>query len=201
MSLVIIGAGGHARVLLAAMRCLNRLPRLVVDINPDLWGYELDGVIITDPNYIELGDKLINGIGGVGRTRARQAVYDEMSARGFKFECVLHPAAIVTGEIVYGAGTQVMAGAVLQTGINIGVNSLVNTGASVDHDCRIGNHVHVAPSATLCGGVTVGNNSHIGAGAVVIQGITIGENCLIAAGAVVVRNVADNLTVRGIPAK
>ncbi len=201
MSLVIIGAGGHARVMIAALRCLNRVPRMIADINPDLWGHEMDGIVIAAPEDIEIGDKLVNGVGGVGKTRARQAVYDLFAARGFVFETVMHPSATVTGEVHYGAGTQVCAGAILQTGVTLGVNCLINTAASVDHDTRIGHHVHIAPGATLCGGVTIGNNSHIGAGATVIQGITIGENCLIAAGAVVVRNVPDNLTVRGIPAK
>jgi UDP-perosamine 4-acetyltransferase len=94
-----------------------------------------------------------------------------------------------------------MAGAVIQSGSRIGINSIINTRASVDHDCVIGNHVHISPGVTLSGGVEIGTCSHIGTGSTVIQGIVIGNSCLAAAGAVVTKDVIAGVKVRGVPAR
>jgi acetyltransferase-like isoleucine patch superfamily enzyme len=100
-----------------------------------------------------------------------------------------------------GDGAQIMAGAILQTGVRVGRNVIVNTRAVIDHDSCLADHVHVATGAILAGGVKVGEASHIGAGATVIQEITIGRAVLVAAGAVVVSDVADDASVAGIPAR
>ena len=94
-----------------------------------------------------------------------------------------------------------MAGAVIQPGTRLGVNTIVNTRASIDHDCIIGDHVHIAPGAVLSGEVRVGNCSHIGCGATIVQGVKLGEATVIGAGAVVLKDVPDGTTVVGVPAR
>jgi len=145
--------------------------------------------------------RLVNGIGAVRVSPLRRQLYDSFKSRGYSFATVVHASAIVAPDVVLAEGAQIMAGVVLQTGCQIGENAIINTRVAVDHDCVIGNHVHVSPGATLCGNVVVGEGSHVGAGATVIQGICIGRNCTVAAGAVVIRDVPDNATVAGVPAK
>ena len=77
----------------------------------------------------------------------------------------------------------------------------MNCAAVVEHDCVVGAHTHVATGAILCGGVKVGELSHIGAGAVIRQGIRIGARAVVGAGAVVVKDVPDDTTVMGVPAR
>ena len=49
--------------------------------------------------------------------------------------------------------------------------------------------------------IFIGNNCYIGTGVTILGPIHIGNNVTIAAGAVVTKDVADNCTVAGVPAK
>lgn len=202
--LIILGAGGHARVLLGALAAAGVRPAGC--LAPELsagWPAEVprlgddDHLLALDPVAVEL----INGVGGVGSTALRRAVFERAKAKGFAFSQVLHPSAVVTPDCLIGEGAQIMAGAIVQTGALLGDNTLINTGAVVDHDCRIGAHCHVAPGATLSGGVELGIGTHVGTGACIIQGVRLGEGVVVGAGAVVIRDVADGQTVVGNPAR
>lgn len=204
--LIVIGAGGHARVLIDALRRTNRHILFATDTDPALEGRDVFGVRVEgpdervfdhDPNAVEL----VNGVGSVAAPTNRQRVFERFTERGYPFASVVHPNAVVAESVELAEGVQVMAGAVIQAGARIGPNCLVNTGVSIDHDAVIAAHVHVAPGATLSGGVTVGETTHVGAGAVIIQQVAIGRNAVVGAGAVVVRDVPDGVTVVGVPAR
>jgi sugar O-acyltransferase (sialic acid O-acetyltransferase NeuD family) len=143
---------------------------------------------------------LVNGLGSVKNTAARRKLYDTWKAKGYGFATIIHPRAILAPDLKLAEGVQVLAGAIVNTGTQIGENS-INTGSILEHDCTVGSHVHIAPGSRIAGNVTIGNGSHIGIGSTIIQNLTIGENCLIAAGAVVVTSCQDNLVMMGVPAK
>jgi UDP-perosamine 4-acetyltransferase len=204
--LIMIGAGGHAHVLAEALRaCAISLEGFVTPV-PE----SADGVMTglsrlgDDDQLIAAGADgvvLVNGIGSVGDPTWRQATFEMFRGKGFKFATVIHPSAVVASDVVLGEGVQIMAGAVLQPGVRIGMNAIVNTGAVIDHDSIIADHVHISPGACLAGGVKVGKASHIGAGATVIENVSVGERALVAAGAVVVDNVPSGVLATGVPAR
>ena len=194
--LVIIGAGGHARVLIDALKLSEKSILGVVDSayaagSAGPFGLTVLGGDEAVDRFRSNEVLLINGVGTTKTTTKRDEVYRRFLAKGFHFATVVHPSAVISSSANLGEGAQVMAGCVIQTGARIGANSIINTRASVDHDCRIGETVHIAPGATLSGSVTVGDGVHIGTGAVIIQGISIGRHCLVAAGAVVYRDLPD----------
>ena len=203
---IVMGAGGHAGVLIDTLEVLAREIIGLTDSNSARHGTRLLGyeVIGTD-DVIERWDvgsiRLVNGIGSIGSAAVRSAIYVAYTARGYAFETVVHPTAIVSRHAEIGPGVQVLAGAIVQAGARIGANTIVNSGAIVEHDCTIGPHCHVAPGAVLSGGVTIGEAAHIGTGASVKQDVLIGAAIIVASGAAVVRNVADRHTVRGVPAR
>ena len=200
--IVIVGAGGHGKVLADALMAGGRSVHGFVDNNSSLYGSHVLGLrVLGGDEAVEPGWLLVNGLGSVGRSDGRRAVDRIFAGRGFSFLTVIHPGAILAREVFLGEGCQVMAGAVLQPDVVLGRGVIVNTNASVDHDCHLADFVHVAPGATLSGGVQVGEDSHIGTGAVVIEGIRIGSGCVVAAGAVVVDDVPDGVLVAGVPAK
>jgi sugar O-acyltransferase (sialic acid O-acetyltransferase NeuD family) len=204
LHVILIGGGGHARVLIDV---LQELKVTIVGITDPAHRAGATG-----PNRIAMlgGDEaldrfhaseiqLVNGVGSIGSMTARDDVFRRCAARGFRFANVVHPATVISRSAELCEGAQVMAGCVVQCGAVIGRNTIINTHASIDHDCRIGESVHVAPGVTLSGSVTIGDRTHIGTGATVIQGIKIGAGCLVAAGAVVHRDLPDNS--RLIPGK
>jgi sugar O-acyltransferase (sialic acid O-acetyltransferase NeuD family) len=199
LPLIIVGGGGHGRVVLEALRSAGREVRGVVDRDAAVatllpkgvpWLGDDTALAAFPPTQYSL----VNGVGGVGDGKRRQ-IFERLREQGYVFASLCHASAVVAHGVDLGEGAQVMAGAVLQPGVRIGANAIVNTRASIDHDCLIGDHCHVAPGAVLCGGVVVGEETHIGAGAVVIQGVRIGRGTMIGAGAVMLKDVGDNVVV------
>ena len=128
----------------------------------------------------------------------RQKLASELSC---DFITTIHPTAIVSPHATIGVGTQILAGVIINAGAKIGDHCIVNTGSIVEHDCVISDYVHLAPRTAIGGGSTIGTGTQVGIGACVIQNITIGANVVIGAGAAVIRDIPDNCTAVGVPAR
>lgn len=201
---ILIGAGGHARVLLESLS-LSAIT-LSGFVAPTSEGSRLSGVpyLGTDV-YLESLDpstvQLVNGIGSVKAPQAREKLFTALSSAGFSFVTVVDPRAVVSPSAKIADGAQVLVGAIIGAGAEIGANAIINSGAIVDHDSLVGAHSHISPGAVLAGDVTVGSVAHIGLGSRVIQGVTVGDGATVGAGAVVIGDVAPGTTVVGIPAR
>ncbi|HHF7346232.1 TPA: acetyltransferase [Legionella feeleii] len=200
--LILLGAGGHAKVLLSLVRALD-LPVLGV-CAPELVNQGANfwrdirvlgtGDDLTEFNPDEVA--LVNAVGRrVGDTNSRQRIFETLKAKGYYFPALVHPAACVDPDAHLQEGTQIMAGAVVQADARIGNNVIINTRASVDHDCVIEDHVHIAPGAVLCGNVYVGKRAFVASGATLIPGTKVGNDAVVGAGASIVRDVAPGQLV------
>lgn len=203
LPVIVIGGGGHSKVLISTLLLQHRLVLGFVDLKPGATAVlsiaqlgNDDTVLRYSPDQV----RLVNGVGSTSSTEARRAVYDRFRQKHYIFDSVIHPSAVVAPDVEMEDGVQIMAGAIVQPGSRLGANAILNTGARVDHDCVIGAHAHIAPGATLSGNVNVGRGAHIGTGACVIQRISVGARAIVGAGAVVLRNVPDEVTVVGVPA-
>lgn len=201
--LVLIGAGGHARVLAALARAAGRPVLGVCDpaLAADAMSRWEDLDVLGDDGALDRlpPDRvaLALGIGQLATGNLRERLHAAWRARGYDFPALVHPTAWIAPGVVMGDGVQVMAGAVIQPGCEIGANSIVNTRAGVDHDCRIGRDVHVAPGATLCGTVTVEDGAFIGAGATVIQGLRVGARAVVGAGVTLAQDLTPKTIIIG----
>jgi UDP-perosamine 4-acetyltransferase len=208
MKVVVVGAGGHARSVIEALRAGSGGLEPVACTDPDQAriGTTLDGVpIIGDDGRLPglLADGVAGaclGVGGVGSNEPRRRLYELVSSLGFALPPVIHSGALIAAVCEIGAGTQVLAGAIVGAGAVIGANVIVNSGAIVEHDCSIGDHVHLATGCALAGQVAVRTAAHVGIGACVLEGRTVGESAVVGAGAVVVGDVAPGDVVVGCPA-
>lgn len=204
---IVIGAGGHARVLqdILSLKSLEIIG--FTDINPVNHGLKIGGSIVIGNddiifNYPADSLYLVNGLGSLPDDDGKhQRLYEYFKKLGYSFASLLHPSVVISQEVLIAEGVQVMAGAVVQTGSTLDENCIINTGAIIDHDCHIAKHVHIAPGAVLSGGVKVGKAVFIGAGAVVIPGVKIAAKSIVAAGAVVCCDVLEGKMVRGVPAR
>ena len=205
--IILLGGGGHAKVL--------------IDLINTSGQFEISGILdsqllieTTVLNVPVLGDDdLLPGlygkgirnvciaIGSVRDTVKRRILFDKVKQIGFFVPYLLHPQAIIISKNVhFSEGAQVMAGVNIQTDSLFGENTIVNTGAIIEHECNIGSHVHVCSGVVISGGCNIGDGAFIGAGATVMQGINIGKCATVAAGAVVIKNVPEGSMVKGVPA-
>lgn len=202
-ALVIIGAGGHAKVVIEALRAGDRYSIVgctdAVPAMPDLLGVPILG-------DDEVLDQLFaRGVGhaivAIGDNHTRLRVGRSLLARGFQLANAIHPTATISPSARLGVGIAIMAGAVVNAGAVIGNYAIVNTLASVDHDCRLGDGVHVAPHCALTGGVTLGEGVFMGACSCVAPGLTIGAYSKVRAGGVVICDLEAGVIASGVPAR
>jgi sugar O-acyltransferase (sialic acid O-acetyltransferase NeuD family) len=196
--LVVIGAGGHAKVVIATARAAGWSHIRVLDDRAARWGMRLLDIEIEGPTRQALDDCGVTAVLAIGSNTTRAELARDARCR---FATLVHPTAVVHGSVSLGAGSVVFAGAVIQPDAELGAHVILNTGASIDHDCRIGDHVHIAPGVRLAGDVQLGHGAFIGIGAVVIPGIRIGANTTVGAGAAVVTDLPNDVTAVGVPAR
>ena len=206
--LLVIGAGGHARVVLSIARHQG--------------GWDIAGVLDrkapADPNNLErIGDTpvigsfddaekfLASGVReialAVGDNDERAALFDRFAALGFAFPVLRHPTAIVEDDVKLGNGCVICAGVILGIGVVLGQNVIVNTGAILDHESTVGNHAHVAPGCRIAGRVRIGELAFVGIGTCVREKITCGARTVIGAGSVVVKDMPPGVVAFGSPAR
>ncbi|MEO7318423.1 MAG: acetyltransferase [Chthoniobacteraceae bacterium] len=191
---VVIGAGGHARVLISTLRERGIPIAAVFDDDITKWGADVQGTRVSRVERERGGGAII----GIGDNAKRMEIARTTS---FEWETVVHPSAYVHPSAKLGRGTVVFAGAVVQPDAVIGDHVIVNTGATIDHDCIVGDYAHLAPGVHLAGAVQVGEGAFLGIGSVVIPGVKIGRWSTLGAGAVAIRDVADGAVAVGVPAK
>ena len=207
-AIIVIGAGGHARVVADALLCAGAKVIGFTDADPAAWGRTHFGLPVLGgddvlSDYDAAAVRLANGLGMVDArgSALRRRVQDNLMLRGWSFISVLHPSAVVSPRAQLATDVQVLAGAVVQPGASIAAGAVVNSRAVIEHDVLIGGWAHVAPGAVVCGDVRIGEHAHVGAGATIRQGVHVGDRCLIGIGSAVVSDQAASTIVAGVPAR
>jgi sugar O-acyltransferase (sialic acid O-acetyltransferase NeuD family) len=206
MNILLLGASGHARVIVDVIEKVAE-HHIVGHITEDASGelcsdyrilgrfdhlralcdeYHVQGIIAAVGDNWSRGDVL---------RRAHDIIPSLSAVRA------VHPSAQVGQCVSVGDGTVVMAGAVINSGTRIGQHCIINTRASVDHDCVIDDFASIAPGATLGGNVHVGRFTAVSLGASIIHGVSIGEHTVVGAGSVVVRDLPSHVVAYGVPAR
>ena len=197
MELVVIGAGGHAKVVVDTCRAAGWTVLGTADANPHRTVFGLPHLGPPEKLWVESG---VRAVIAVGSNTARRNIARRLE-RCLNWTSVVHPAATVSPSARVEEGVVIFAGAVVQTDTVVRRHAILNTGCRVDHDNTVGAFCHVAPGAVLAGEVTLGEGVFIGTGAVVAPNLNLGEWGTIGAGAAVVRDTEPALTYVGIPAK
>lgn len=200
--MVVVGAGGHAKVVVELARDNGFDVVGCTDRNTD--GPAVVGApVIGDDST--LAALFASGIGfaavGLGANALRLKVGRQLQAIGFALPPLVHSSATVSPSVRLGSGVAVMAGAVINAETSVGDFSVVNTRAGVDHEGVIGHGAHIGPGASLSGSVNVGDEAFVGVGATVLPGVCIGKAAMLGGGSVAIRDIPAGATAVGAPAR
>ncbi len=196
-SLVIIGAGGHGRVIADIALKLGYTDISFIDDNQtsDCMGFPVIGKCDILNTYDGSEKEFVIAIGD---NKIRKRIAEKYN---LNWATLIHPSAQIGFNVKTDVGTVVMANAVINTCSSIGKHCIINSGAVVEHDNVIGDYVHISPRAALGGTVTVGDETHICIGVTVINNVNISEKCTVGAGAAVINSLPESGTYIGVPAK
>lgn len=199
---VIIGAGGHAKVIADIVEKSGDIVFGFLDDNIEN-GTNIIGKysVIGDLNNripLAVVNKDLEFVIAIGNNTRRKEI---AAIPNMKFYTAIHPSAQIGLGVTIDEGTVVMANAVINASARIEKHCIINTGAIIEHDNIIKQFSHISPNAALAGTVEIGECTHVGIGAIVKNNIRICKNCIIGAGAVVVKNIEEEGTYVGVPAK
>lgn len=196
---IVIGASGHGKVV--ADIVLQRGDQLLGFLDdsealpPVICGIPVLGKTAEYKKYPEASFVI-----AIGNAAVREKLAQQLD--GVRWYTAIHPAAVISPlDVQIGAGSVVMANAVVNPSARIGKHCILNTTAVVEHDNRIGDFTHISVGAKLGGTVTIGNRTWIGIGATVSNNVTICDDCMVGAGAVVIREIKESGTYVGVPAR
>lgn len=199
--LVIIGAGGHGKVVADIAESLGRYDDILFLDDKSESQTVLDYPVVGDSTKAAEYTDQAEFIVAIGNDVIRENMMCNLCSKGVHVATLVHPKATVSRHAKMGVGTVVMAGAVINPDSVIGRGCIINTGATVDHDCMVGDYVHVAVGSHLCGTVRIGSHTWIGAGATIKNNIDICDGCTIGAGAVIVKDIEEAGIYVGVPAR
>ncbi|TPV34058.1 acetyltransferase [Paucihalobacter ruber] len=206
-NIVLIGASGHAKVVIDIIEKLNRFTIVgLIDsfkpIGTQIFEYKVIG---TEDDLPELTKKyhFNAGIITIGDNWIRKVIHQKIENLVPEFELItaIHPSAVIGKQVKIGNGTVVMPGAIINSAAKVGKCCIINTKVSLGHDSEMKDYSSLAPNVTVGGNVSIGSYTAICMGANIIQDISIGKHSIVGAGALVNKNIEDYNLVYGVPAK
>jgi UDP-perosamine 4-acetyltransferase len=201
-SVVVIGAGGHAKVCVEILHAMGRHVAFCVGQEKSPACCAGVPVVEGDKHLLRLYDEgYVEVFVAIGSNGLRQKLAAMALSFGYSLVSAVSPKACVSPSATLGRGIAIMAGACINAEAIIGDLAIINTGSTVDHDCVIGTAVHIAPQSGLAGNVKVGDRTFVGIGSCVIPEITIGSDVTLGAGSVVVRNLPAGVKALGVPVR
>ena len=203
--LLIYGAGGHAKSLIGIVTDAGGWAiHGLIDERDDMSGKAVLGHPVLGsgnllPELLRRG--ILHAFAAVGDNQARQQRGRHLDQLGFQLPILIHPTALIMTHASIDSGSMVHAFAAVGPEVSVGQHAIIGAQAGVGHESIIGDAVHIGAGSMLGGNVRVGAGSFLGMRSVVLPGITIGRNVRVAAGSVVSKDIADNLSVAGSPAR
>lgn len=198
--LVVIGAGGHGKVVADILLAAGYEVAGFLDDRLPV-GLAVLGKLSVLGTLDWLGRAPCRVALGIGDNAIRARVADRVLGLGSSLFTAVHPRAVVAASALIGDGVAIMATAVINPCASIETGAIINTGVIVEHDCVVSAFAHISPNATLGGECHVGAYAHVGIAATMLPRTAVGARSLIGGGAVVVRDIPADVVAVGMPAR
>lgn len=137
----------------------------------------------------------------VGEPSARKMLWDKVVSNGYTVTTLIDDSAIVSNTAIIEPGCIVEAGAIISSDVVLKENAIVMYNAIVGHDAVVGNNTVICPRANVGGNSIVGEQCFIGISSSIMQKVNVGDRAIIGMGAMAFRDVAQETTVIGNPAR
>lgn len=203
---LILGAGGHGRVVLDILLQTGRHEVVgFLDNNADIHGRRIDGIpvlgCIDDLTPLAEEHEVEGVLIAIGDNGARRGLARRIDSAEIELINAVHPAAAMARNATLGRNVVIAAGVVVCAHCQIGDSVILNTGCIVDYQTMIGEGTHICPGVRIAGRVKVEPGVFVGIGATIIPKITLGCESIVGAGSVVIEDVPALGTVVGVPAR
>jgi sugar O-acyltransferase (sialic acid O-acetyltransferase NeuD family) len=205
--LYIIGAGGFGREVAWLVERINDVVptwnlKGFIDDNTSLHGTLEDGYsVVGDCDYLATIPHETWAVCAVGAAKVRKKIIGKLKSSNVKFATLVDPSVMLSKRVSIGEGSIICAGTIITVDISIGEHVIINLDCTIGHDDIIRDFVTLYPSVNVSGNVVVGECTELGTGMQIIQGKNIGKESIVGAGAVVIRDIPENCTAVGSPAK
>ncbi len=200
--LLVIGGGGHGRVVAETAQLSGLFERIAVIDEKAVEGWRLPLIeCYASERHIAAHPEEWCFVVAIGHAPTRRRLFSSYSLAGFRAACVIHPGASVSRSAELGEGVAVLAGAIVAAQARIGQGAIVNHNAVVEHDCHLGAFAHMAPGSVMAGGSSLGDESFLGACASIRHGIAVGSGITIGNGAAVIHSLDQPGIYVGVPAR
>lgn len=208
--LLLVGAGGLAREVLATVRAAAAARAAqwevvgLLDDDPRTHGRIVDGVPVIGPidTVADRPEAFVTLCTASTRNQAsRKLISERLDLPAERYATIVHPAASIALGTDIGAGTVAMAGVVVTAPQRIGAHVVLMPQVTLTHDDEVGDFATFAARVALAGSVTVGQGAYLGSGALVREGLEVGAWSLVGMGSVVLRNVPESEVWAGNPAR
>ena len=131
----------------------------------------------------------------------RSKIAESHSIPPDRFATIIHPSAMVSKSSTIEPGSIVLANSTITANSRLGGFSIVMPSVVITHDDYVGESCTFASGATVAGHVKIGNSVYVGTGSNILERVEIGTGAIIGAGSLVNRNVPENETWAGVPAR
>lgn len=205
-NLIIIGGGGHAKVLISVIKkieAFNMAGYTDSADRGDILGVKYlgnDSLLEEIRNNLSVNSAVI-GVGMININIERENIFNRLKKIGFNLPKIVSPTSVINECVSIDEGSIVMDGVIINSGSTVGKGCIVNTNSTIEHDCNIGDFSQICPGATLSGGVKVGKHCLIGTGVSIKQYLSITDYCVIGIGAAVINNCEESGIYTGVPAR
>ena len=203
--ILVIGAGGHCRVVLSILSYYKELNVIgIADRDSKNLGEDILGIQVQytwDDFQAVYDEGVLNAVLAVGSNKERKHLFNELTEIGYSIKTLIDPSALIDKGAKIGIGTTICMGVKIGPLVSIGDNCIIYTGTVIDHETIIKNDCFIAPGVCIAGRVSIENGSFVGIGCSIKEKIKIGANTVIGAGSVVINDFPPNTKAAGVPAR
>lgn len=167
-------------------------------IGGEAFGYPVLGKIDSIKDY---DNRKMGVVIAINKPSIRSQVAEKVKELNFSTPALISRNAWVSNGVTIGDGSIIYPGCSINYNCFIEGHVIMNMNCALGHDCTIGTCSSLAPGVNLGGFTQIGKRVDVGIGAATKQNVSIGKGSILGGQSMVTKDVEEDETVVGVPAK